>query len=96
MLTAVIAHSQENVSWSPLTCFLIAWQLSLCGLLCSCYFAGNQQNILHQFIQRYTGQILGQLPFFIGSRDIFKVLITDQPKGHPGLIYKAEEEGKSN
>jgi len=31
---------------------------------------------------------------FIGSRDIFKILITDQPKGRPGLIYKAEEGGK--
>jgi len=37
---------------------------------------------------------VGQLSVLSGSRDIFKTLITDQPKGQPGLISKAEEEGK--
>ena len=29
-----------------------------------------------------------------GARDFFKILTIDQPKGRPGLISKAEEEGK--
>jgi len=33
---------------------------------------------------RKTGRILGQL-------SVLKILITDQPKGRPGLISKAEE-----
>jgi len=41
-----------------------------------------------------TGQILRQLSVLTGARNILKILIIDQPKGRPGLISKAEEEGK--
>ena len=50
--------------------------------------------IVIECIQGKTGQILGQLSVLTGSRDIFNILTTDQPKGRPGLISQAEEEGK--
>ena len=45
-------------------------------------------------IQGKAGQILVQLSVLSGPWDIFKNLTTDQPKGQPGLISMAEEEGK--
>jgi len=50
--------------------------------------------IIVECFQGKTGRILGQLSVLTGVRDILKTLITDQPKGRPGLISKAEEEGK--
>ena len=38
------------------------------------------------------GQILRQLLFLTGSRDMFTKTVGEQPKGHLGLNSKAEEE----
>jgi len=38
--------------------------------------------------------LLGQLSVLSVSRNIFRTLIADQPKGQPSQIFKAEEEGK--
>jgi len=37
---------------------------------------------------------MGQLPTFTLSRAVFTTTTSEQPKGHPGLNSKAEEEGK--
>ena len=47
-----------------------------------------------EHFQRKAGQALERLLFFIGSRIFCSKITSDQPKGLPGLMSRAEDKGK--